>query len=67
MNHLFEQFVGRPLIALVSSIEILCEQLETEQTIDGVLSRAIHTLSCPPDPKNDSEQREKLEQRVRPN
>jgi hypothetical protein len=47
MRWLVEQFIERPLAAFVSSIEILSEGLQRGQTIDGLVSRIIHTLSCP--------------------
>jgi len=47
MNWLFEQFIERPLAALTSSIEILGEGLETGQSIDAIVGRVIHTMSCP--------------------
>jgi hypothetical protein len=62
MKQLFDQFIGRPLMALISSVEILREELQAEQTVDGVLSRAIHILSCPPNYESDSE-REKSRKR----
>jgi hypothetical protein len=42
-----EQFIERALAAFIFSVEILGEVLEREQTIDGTVSRIIHTLSCP--------------------
>ena len=43
---LVEQFVARPVAAFISSIEILGEGLQGGQTIDAIVGRVIHTLSC---------------------
>ena len=48
MRRLLEQFIERPLAAFISSAAILGEGLQGEQTIDAVVSRMIHTLSCTP-------------------
>jgi hypothetical protein len=46
MQWLVEQFIERPVSAFVSSVEILGQGLQGGQTIDAVVSRIIHTLSC---------------------
>lgn len=55
MRYLVQQFIERPLAAFISSVEILGEGLRTEQTIDGIVSRLVHTLSSPPDRKRQGE------------
>ena len=49
MKQLVEEFIERPLATFISSVEILSEGLQGGQTIDGIMNRIIHTLSCPPD------------------
>ena len=41
-----EQFIERPLAAFISSVEILGQGLEGGQTVDAIMGRIIHTLSC---------------------
>jgi len=48
MIQLFEEFIERPLMTFISSVEILIEGFEGKQTIDGFFSRIIHSMSCPP-------------------
>ncbi len=51
-----EQFIERPLAAFISSVEILGQGLQGGQTVDAIVSRIIHNLSCASDrgsePKN---------------
>ena len=55
MKRLLEQFIERPLAAFVASVEILSEGLQGGQTIDGIVSRITHTLSCPPGRRSEKE------------
>jgi len=52
---LVEQFIARPVAALLSSVEILGEGFQGGQTIDAIVGRVIHTLSCPSDHKSAAE------------
>ncbi len=56
MQWLVEQFIERPLSAFVSSVEILGQGLQGGQTIDAIVGRIIHTLSCPPDGRSEREE-----------
>jgi len=47
MKQLFEEFIERPVAAFIASVEILSEGLQGGQTIDGLFSRIIHTISSP--------------------
>ena len=49
MKQLVEEFIERSLATFISSVEILSEGLQGGQTIDGIMNRIIHTLSCAPD------------------
>lgn len=55
MQWLVEQFIERPLAAFISSVEILGQGLQGGQTIDAVVGRIIHTLSCTSDRRSESE------------
>jgi hypothetical protein len=55
MLWLVEQFIERPLVAFISSVEILGQGLQGGQTIDAMISRVIHTLSCAPGRNNERE------------
>ena len=46
MQWMVEQFIERPVSAFVSSVEILGQGLQGGQTIDAMVSRIIHALSC---------------------
>lgn len=47
MRRLFEQMVLLPLDAFLTSVELLSQGPGGSQTIDGMLSRIVHTLSRP--------------------
>ena len=55
ITRLLEQFIERPLVAFIFSVEILGQGLQGDQTIDGIVSRIIHTLSCPLDRSSERE------------
>ena len=55
MQWLVEQFIERPLAAFVSSVEILGQGLQGGQTIDAIVGRIIHTLSCTSDGRSELE------------
>jgi hypothetical protein len=50
-----EQFIERPLKAVMLTFEIFGEGFQGEQTIDAIVGRIIHTLSCPSDRKTETE------------
>ena len=51
---LFEQFIERPLAAFISSVEILGQGLQGGQTVDAIVGRIIHTLSCTSDRRSET-------------
>lgn len=55
MQWLVEQFIERPLSAFISSVEILGQGLQGGQTIDAVVGRIIHTLSCSSEGRSEPE------------
>jgi len=50
MRLLLKQFIERPLAAFIFGVEMLGKGLPIGQTIDGMISRMIHTLSCRQEP-----------------
>ena len=46
MSLFLEQFIERPLAAFIFGVDVLGQGLSAGQTIDGVISRMVHTLSC---------------------
>ena len=51
MKRLFEELMLRPLDALLTSVELLSRGAGGARTIDGMLSRIVHTLSRPHSPR----------------
>jgi hypothetical protein len=45
MRRVFEQMVLRPLDAFLTSVELLSQGPGGSRTVDGMLSRIVHTLS----------------------
>lgn len=45
MKRLLNQIFRRPVAALVSSFELLGQRINSDQQIDGIVSRVVHTLS----------------------
>jgi hypothetical protein len=54
MRRLFEQMVLRPLDALLTSVELLGQGPGGSRTVDGMLSRIVHTLSRPHSMRRDA-------------
>lgn len=48
MMRLFRQMLTRPVAALTASVELLGQRLPGRQSVDGVVSRVVHTLTRPP-------------------
>ena len=46
INLFLEQFIERPLAAFIFGVEVLGQGLSAGQTVDGVISRLVHNLSC---------------------
>lgn len=47
MKQILDEWVGRPVSAFISAMEMFGQRVEGEQIIDGMFSRFAHTLSSP--------------------